>query len=216
MGQITVQTIVDKVRADLVDADAVTWTDADLIEDMNEGIRALCTVKTDAYVLSEFVPLVAGIRQTLPEGSVALFGIDENEVSGRRVTPVDRELLDETAAFWPAGQQSTDVIHYCADPRNKVQFVVYPPNDGDGSVRVTRGALPDPVLISGISGAWPINDQYEPAIVQYMFGAAYRRNTQRQDLAKTSDSMQKFFTMVGLSAQAQAAVAPKVTRSEGL
>lgn len=217
MGQIIVQTIVDKVRADLVDADAVTWTDEDLIEDMNEGIRALCTVKTDAYVISDFVDLEEGIRQTLPEGSVALFGVDENEASGRRVTPVDRELLDETAAMWPAGQKTVDVIHYCADPRNKVQFIVYPPNDGSGSVRVTRGALPDAVLASGgASAAWPLNDQYEPAIVQYMMGAAYRRNTQRQDLVKSGDYMQKFFTLAGLSAQAQAAVAPKVTRSEGL
>lgn len=216
MGQLIVQNIVDKVRADLVDEDAVTWTDADLIEDMNEGIRALCTVKNDTYVISDFVDLVEGIRQTLPEGSVALFNIDENEASMRRITLVDRELLDETMAFWPAQEQAVDVIHFTADPRNKVQFIVYPPNDGTGSVRATRGATPDAVLTSGAAGEWPLNDQYEPAIVMYMLAAAYRRNTQRQDLQKTEGYMQKFFTLAGLSAQGQAAVAPKVSRSEGL
>jgi len=215
MGKLLSTDIMITVRTDLVDEDAVTWTNADLLEYLNEGIRTLCAVKTDAYVVTEYIRLTDGTRQALPEEAVELFALDENEVSKRRATQVDEELLDETNRFWPAGTESTDVIHWTFDPRDRTEFKVYPPNDGYGSVRATYGALPDAIPLGSISAAWPVADQYQPAIVQYMLGAAYRRNTQRQDLQKSQGYTQAFYTMIGLGAQAQARVAPKVNQSPG-
>jgi hypothetical protein len=212
MGTLAVQGIVDKLRLDLVDEAATTWTDDDLLECLNEAVRALCVVKSDAYVLTEYVGLAEGTVQSLPQDGIALIDIFENQASKRRVTQVDLELLDETSRFWPAGATTTDVKHFAADPRDKTQFRVYPPNDGYGSVYATFGANPDPMAFSD---ALSVGDHYEPPLVQYALGAAYRRNTQRQDLGKTQGYTQAFLTMLGLSAQTQIALAPRVSQSPG-
>jgi hypothetical protein len=210
---IAVQDFVDKILLDLVDEDRVTWTDDDIAADLSEGIRALCAVKPDAYVLTEAMSLVAGTIQSLPAGSTQLFDLAENVASGRRITQVDQELLDETYAFWPAGTQAADVKHFTIDPRDPTQYRVYPPNDGTGEVIGSRGAVPEAVTVG--SDILPVNDKYEPALVQYTLGAAYRRNTQRQDLTKSAGYLQAFYTMLGLGAKGQSAASPRVATSPG-
>lgn len=203
---ITAQDFVDKLRLDLVDESAVTWTDPDLFECLNEAIRAHCGLRTDSYVINAYIPLVQGTVQNLPPGGIEVFDIFENEVSKRRVTIVDQELLDEVSRFWPADVQETDVKHFTHDPRDKPGFRVYPPNDGTGSVYATYGAVPDPVQASDLI---PLADQHEPALIARALAAAYRRNTLRQDLTKVQGFMQQFSVMLGLGAQAENAAVPK-------
>ncbi len=212
MGTIVVQDTIDKARADLVDDDAVTWSDADLIEDYNEAIRAFVQVKPDSAQVTGFIPLVAGTVQTLPAGGTIVFDVFENEVSERRITQVDEELLDEVSRFWPAGNKVEDVRHFCYDPRNKNQYRVWPPNDGTGSVRASYAAVPPPVAYLDVL---PIGDQWEPAIYAYILGAAYRRNTQRQDLTKSTAYMGRFAQLLGLGAAAEGVTSPKVSQSPG-
>lgn len=213
MGAILASAIVGKVRLDLVDEDAVTWTDADLLEDLNEALRALAQVKVDSYVIREPVVLVAGDEQVLPAGGVAVFDILANTASGKPVTLVDQELLDEATRFAVVvAAAQTDVQHWTADPRDKTRFRVWPASSGSGSVLTVYGAVPDAITLAE---AIPVGDNNEPALVAYALGAAYRRNTQRQDLGKTQGYMQQFLSMLGLSAQAQIAAAPKVSQSFG-
>ncbi len=212
MGTILASAIVGKVRLDLVDEDAVTWTEADLLECLNEAIRATCEVKVDSYVLREPVTLEAGEEQTLPSGGVAVFDVLANTVSRKPVTLVDQELLDEATRFATVAAEQADVEHWTADPRDKARFRVYPANDGTGSVMTIYGAVPTAILIGE---AIPIADDNEPALVARTLGAAYRRNTQRQDLGKVQGYMQQWLSMLGLSAQTQVAAAPKVSQSAG-
>lgn len=212
MGTLVVQDTVDKVRLTLVDEDAVTWTDDDLVEAYNEAVRQICTVKPDAYTATAAVALIEGTVQSLPVGATGLFSIIENEGSKRRVTLCDLELLDETYRFWPAGTTATDVEHYTFDPRHETQFRVYPPNDGDGSVVANYAALPEVVVASDTN---PLNDHFEPALVLLIMAIAYRRNSQRQDLAKSAGNFQQAMQLIGLGAQSQATQAPRVGASPG-
>lgn len=212
MGIILASAIVAEVRADLVDAGSVTWSDPDLLADLNEALRALCSLKVDSYVIREPVTLDAGEDQVLPSGGIAIFDMLANTVSGMPVTLVDQELLDEATRFSPVPAQTEDVQHWTADPRDKTRFRVYPPNDGTGSVVTVYGAVPDAI---DSNDAIPVGDNNEPAIKCYMMGLAYRRNTQRQDLGKSQGYFQQFLTMLGLSANTQIAAAPKVDQSAG-
>lgn len=212
MGTIVASAIVAKVRSDLVDADAVTWSDDELLEDLNEAIRATCQVKVDSYVIRESVALVEGEDQTLPENGVAVFDAHRNTASGKPVTLVDQELLDESLRFGAVPSAAVDVVHWTADPRDKTRFRVYPPNTGAGFLTMSYGAVPVAIAADEVI---PIGDNNEPALVAYTLAAAYRRNTQRQDLTKTSGYMQQFLSMLGLSANTQIAAAPKVSQSAG-
>lgn len=210
---IPVDAFIAKVRSDLVDEAAVTWSEEDLLEDTNEAIRATCQVRPDAYVITGALPLVAGTVQSLPTGAIALFDLIENVATGKVVTQVDQALLDESYRFWPANTPQAEVDHFSADPRDKTQFRCYPPNDGAGSVIGSYAATPDPVTSSDVL---PLGDQYEPALLARTLAAAYRRDTQRRDLVKTTGYMQQFMQMLGAGAAADRAVAPKVALSEGV
>jgi hypothetical protein len=212
VGTLVAQDIADQVRADLVDEDAVTWTEGDLLEDLNEAMRTIVLVKNDAYTVTEYILLTDGTVQTLPLGGISLVDILENEASKRRTTQVDLELLDETSRFWPAGDESVDVIHYCFDPRDKTQYRVYPPNSGYGSVLASYSRVPESI---GYGDVIPLGDQYEPVIKAIMMSLAYRRNTQRQDTVKSDAYLRTAMNMLGLSAQTELAIGPRVSKSPG-
>jgi hypothetical protein len=212
MGAVLVSNTIARARLDLVDEDAVTWTDDDLVEYYNEAVRTIVGAKPDSNVVEGDIDLVAGTHQQLPEGGTAIFDITENVTGARRVTLVDGELLDETSRFWPAGAQSADAIHWTADPRDKTRFRVYPPNDGTGAVVGSYAAVPAEVHLYDSN---PLADIYEPAIFMLVLSGAYRRNTLRQDLGKSEGYRRQAYNMLGLSAQSQLAVAPRVSESQG-
>lgn len=213
MGTLVVQDTVDKVRLTLVDEDAVNWSDSDLIANYNEACRQIALVKPDAHVLSAAISLIAGTIQSLPEAGTELVDLLENVTSKQRITQVDLELLDETYSYWPAGTTQTDVEHFCFDPRDKASFRVYPPNDGTGVVWGTYTAVPEVVTYLDVI---PFKDSYEPALVLLILSICYRQNTQRQDLVKTDGYFKQAAQLLGLSAQSQAAIAPRVGASPGI
>jgi hypothetical protein len=211
---ISVEVFVANLRADLVDGAAVTWTDADLLEDTNEAIRATCALRPDAYPVQQALTLVPGTLQNLPPEAIVLFDVSENvSAPNKTITQVDKSLLDEAYRFWPGNLPQAEVDHYTFDPREKTRFGVYPPNNGSGVVTVSFGATPDPVTLSDLL---PLADHFEPALRVRALAAAYRRNTQRQDLGKVTGYLGQWSAAIGVGGQAERAMSPKVATSEGV
>ena len=201
------------IREQLIDSRKVTWSDLTLLEALNEAQRTISFWKADAFTKLENRELVEGINQTLAEDGLAVMNVTHNVYSGSRVTLVDLELLEETNRFWPVTGMDRDVEHFCADPRDPRRFKVTPPNDGTGEVRVLFGAIPTPLAAIGDTIALP--DSYEYVLKLMTMAAAYRKNTQRQDLSKTTALTQEARVSLGIKSQSQVAVAPKVAVSEG-
>lgn len=190
------------------------WTNAELIGNLNEAIRATCTVKSDAYTLQAFIALVAGVTQELPAAGLALFDISENQASGRRVTNVDRALLDSENRFWPAATPEVDVQHFTADDRAPRRFYVTPPNDGTGSVKALYGALPTPVAVVG--DTVPLQDVYQPALLAFTISRALLKPGPRQDKAGSAQAFQEWATMVGAKTATEKQTAPRVADMKGV
>jgi len=190
------------------------WSNSDLIGYLNEAIRATCLVKNDAYTLQAAITLAAGVAQTLPAGATALFDITENTVSGRRVTIVDKALLDEENRYWPAATPEVDVQHFCADDRVPRRFYVTPPNDGTGSVLALYGALP--AAVTTTADTVPTEDIYQPALIAYCVSRAYAKASKRADPAKSDAAFNQWATMVGAKTKAQMETAPKVASMKGV
>jgi len=212
---ISVDTILDSASGTLLDRARRTWSRSDLLGWLNEALTATVFLKPDAYPIQGFVTLQPGIAQTLPEGGVALFDISDNLVSGRSVTQTDLALLQEENRFWPAATREVDIENYAADPRTPRLFYVFPPNDGTGSVRATYGAVP-PVLTGSSGEVLPFPDSYQNALKNFVLAEAYAKNSKKQDLAKSAAYRNDWRTSLGLKAQAQVAVAPKVSQSPGV
>jgi hypothetical protein len=169
---VPVQDIVDSARLTLQDADSDTWTDQELCDYLTEAEAHTVALKPDAYPIKGPVSLTAGTDQVLPTGAVAILDLDHNVVSRRRITLVDRELLDETSRFWPAGTQERDVQHWCADPRDPRRFDVTPPNDGTGVVEALYGAVPP---ACELSGNIHLGDHYRVILMWFVLHRAWPR-----------------------------------------
>lgn len=204
-------------RVTLIDAQKNTWTDAELLDYLNQAIRATCFEKPDTNPVRDEVALVAGTKQTLPEGAIALLDIYRNTTSsgasGRVVTQVDEGLLEEASRFWPAATQQQEVEHFTADPRDPRRFTVFPPNDGSGVLEMLYGAVP--AALTALADALPVPDSYESPLRDFVLAYAYAKNTQRQDLSKTSYYMQQWARKLGIKTNAQMAYAPKVAAAPG-
>lgn len=210
----TVADVVSSARYTLLDpAPAVTWLDAEMIEYVNEALEATSAVKTDLYIVRENLEMVAGSLQELPANGIALVDILENTYGGGPVSVVDKDLLDACNRFLTAADQEREVEHFTADPRDPRRFLVSPPNDGTGEVRAVY-AIVHPA-VTALADEVNIDSIYKPVLIDYVLHRAYSKNCQRQDLTKSSFHMQRWGQALGLNTRSQAAIAPKVSVSEG-
>lgn len=211
---LTASDITGPARGTLLDAAAVYWSDADLISYLNEAIRATVAVKPDVYPVRGYLTLTAGTVQVLADDEVALIDITHNQSGGRVVTPVDHSLLQESNRFWPAATQQREVEHFAIDPRDPRRFIVYPPNNGQGSVFAVRGGVP--AALTATSDTFPLLDIYQSAMISFVLSRAYAKNTKRQDLAKATSYRGEWAALVGARTAAQTAVTPRVSQSPGV
>ncbi len=209
---IVAATILDSAAGTLLDRAHRTWSADELLEYLNEALRATAFAKPDFYVLQvEFTP-AAGEQQECPADAVALIDVPRN-TGGRIITQVDKGLLDESNRFWPAATQEAVVEHYTEDPRNPRRFVVFPPNDGTGTLDLIYGAVPPQLNYD--TDEIPVPASYQTVLEQFVIGKCYAKNSKRQDLTKSAAAMQQWGSLLGLKSSAQIAVAPKVAAQPG-
>lgn len=210
-----VTALIDVMRDRLFDpAPGTGWSNDELIRYLNEGVNATCLIKPDAYTKQEFIPMAPGVTQQLPADGIALFDLTENQASGRRITQVDRALLDEENRFWPAATPEVDVQHYATDPNAPRRFYVTPPNTGTGMVKCLYGAMP--AAMAGLSDELPLIDIYQPALLAYALSRAYMKASKRRDAQASSSAFNEWATMVGAKTQAQRETAPRVAQTKGV
>lgn len=209
---IPASTLLDSVAVTLLDTAGRTWTPDELLGYLNEALRVTALAKPDFYTVAEAITLLPGETQTVPGDGVALIDVTRN-TGGRIITQVDKTLLDESSRFWPAATREAVVEHYTADPRDPLRFVVFPPNDGTGIVDIVYAAVPPQVMYPAETMA--VNDSYQAVLENYMLGKAYQKNSKRQDLQKAGSYLAQWGQLLGLDAQSQDAIVPKVNSSPG-
>ena len=190
------------------------WSDADLIGNLNEAIRATCSIKPDAYTLQADIALAAGVVQTLPAAGIALFDITQNTTSGRMVSQVDRSMLDAENRFWPAATQEVDVQHFTTDALAPTRYYVTPPNAGTGSVKALYGALP--TAVSATTDDVLLSDVFQPALLAYTLSRAWMKPGPRKDPAASAAAFNEWATLVGAKTKAQVETAPRVSAQKGM
>jgi hypothetical protein len=199
-------TIVASVRGTLIDASAVTFSDAVLVQYLNEGIAATCFVKPEAYPLEQSLALTAGIRQTLPAGATGLLDVIATG-AGTAVTQVDKALLEAADPNWPSANPVQAIDHYTADPRLPLQWLCYPPAAVGATAVVRYGAVPPAIMISGNV---PLPDAYEACLIDYTLSRAYAMNSKKQDTTKEAYHKQQWGSALGLKTQSQVTNTPRI------
>jgi hypothetical protein len=206
--------LIDRVRKTLVDPNGTGWSDDELYDYLSAAESAVCNVKPDAYTRQEAVTLIPGPVQVTPDDCISLLAIYYNAVSGEIINQVGLDLQNQANRSWPATTPAGEVQEYMTDVRNPRRYLVYPPNDGTGSVMMLYGAEP-PALVAGApSQTINVPDIFQNALWAYVCALAYAKNTKRQDVAKSNTMLGMFAQFMGLRSAGQVAVAPKLDNTE--
>ena len=147
MPSILASSVLTKVETLLQDSTNIRWTEAEILGWLNDGQRAICTVRPDACSKVASIPTVAGTRQAIPADGSAILKVIRNmgadgATPGAVVRKVPMELLDSTLPNWHAATQVNAAQHFTTDPRMPRVFYLYPPATGTHKVEALYAAPP--------------------------------------------------------------------------
>lgn len=190
-----VSDLLTKAGTVLLDAGATRWTTTELLGWFNDARRSAAVLKPAIYATIQPLTLVAGARQTLPAGGVALVSVQRN-TTGQAVTPTTRELLDSFNANWLSSSQSLTIKNFAPDLTNPRVFWVFPPAKAGASVDIEF--VPTPTDYTGGSTLTSPEELASPSLLDYIL---YRAFSKDAEYAGTSERAvahyQAFVTQLG-------------------
>ena len=211
----TAQEIIDDVENVLQDESNDHWDEADHLQALNNGMKAICLVKPDAYVVDDAVVLVEGVNQNIPAAGFQLMEITCNmgtggSTPGNAIKQIDRKILDAMIPGWTSATASATVEYYIYDTRMPTQFMVYPPqpSSGFGYVQMKYAAAPAEIAIGAVI---LIPDIYRDVLMDYMLFRAYSMDSDVPASAnKAVAYYQAFQAALGVRTEVEEKEAPDV------
>lgn len=210
--------LIDIVERDLLDEDNDRWTAAEHLENLNAGERQLVYLLPTAYVVIGVYQLIAGTRQSLPDGTsnyqdpssaTLAQASDLMEVSrnmgtdgltdGNAITPIEKEVMNQMLPGWHTETASATVEHFIPDSKDPTAFYVYPPQPSSSMGWIESVYPGIPTEIASADSNINLDDIYTEALKHYMRFAAYSKNaaTSQYDATRALGEFNKFVTLIG-------------------
>ncbi len=182
MSQQTVGSLIDLVRRKIIDEDGDQLTDAELIQLYNLALFRIVTLVTSAYTRTKIIQLLAGAKQTLPEGDFSVVNVLRNmgtdgQTPGRVIRATNMDVLEQIYPEWFTETPQAEVEDWAPVIDYPEQFYVVPPNDGTGYVELQASTTP-PLTAWDAAGVWendtfPLRDNFTEAAINGILYMAY-------------------------------------------
>lgn len=210
----------------LQDADNTRWPLPELVNWINDGMRAVVLAKPSANAQSVVLPMIVGTLQSLTDAShLQLLRLPRNiaaagppRVGGRIIRPTTRELLDSSAPGWHDPSETPykkEVRQYVYDEENPREFYVYPGNLGTGLVEAVVSVLPtlltasgDPAALASYDATLGLVEPWNVALLDFVLYRAFAKDDVAADVSRARLHYQAFATAVGIKIQAEGSNSP--------
>jgi len=194
----TAADLIDLATGLLEDPANDVWGRTELLEYLNDGLKALAAKRPDEFVVTAVVTLAEGPKQSLPSDYVALLrplsNIDNAETTrGRAIRLVPKELLDNASPGWMLAPQST-TREVALSPDQSSEFWVYPPAVAGAKLELEVERNPS-VMTQG--SAVPVNAKFHPALVDYVVFRALSKDSEYAVDGKAGAFYQSFMNHIG-------------------
>jgi hypothetical protein len=217
--------IMLRVSVDLLDSDHVRWPLDELAHHIEDAVKAIIVAKPSASSGLMELTLAKGTKQAVPDNVVQLLDVvrnieGANGAAGRMIRSVSRAELDANAPRWhdPAYVPfRREVRHFVFDELLPKNYFVFPGNDGTGRVEAAVSKLP-PLITELQDGdvtdieTWDvevgIDDQYQPAVQDYVLYRANSKEDTAADPGKAVRHFQAFATAIGIQSQVESSTSP--------
>lgn len=208
MPKILANDVIERANDILNDVLSQRWPDQTLLQYLGDAQRAVVTKRPDASVVNGTMACAAGAKQVLPPEGLRLIKVMANTVSGRPITLIDVDILNEQVPNWRRTQTATTAIeHYVYDDRDPKHFYVYPtPID---KLEIDLVYSVPPASPSDKGSPITIDDIYFNALVEYVLYRAFQRDTENQaNMSRAAAHYTAFDTALSGKIQADAAASP--------
>ena len=227
---LTVANILDRVQITLQDTTNIRWTQAELLNHLNDGQREISLLKPDATSINTNVQLATGTQQSLPTGGNRILRVVRNMSSaaggatgGRAIRLVSRDSLDSQDPNWHdptatgLSKHTTIVRNWVYDEMDPKTFYVYPGVAGNAFVELVYAVNPGTLDYSSSgSSTLGIDDLYGNALVNYILYAAYMKDAESAgNLAKAGSHLTLFQQSVGLKGEIDKVDSPATEKQVG-
>jgi hypothetical protein len=214
---LTAAAILSRAARLIVDETGVRWTQAELLDYLNDCRREMCLARPDLYAAPSNLALVTGTRQTLPADGTRLIDVVRNVATGRSIRPTEREILDAENPVWHSVTPSSTITAYLYDERFPRTFYVYPPAVSGTEVELIYAQTPADIAIGAIGNAIPAaEDLYSGAMVDYV---CYRAFSKDVEVSGNGDRAllhyKQFSSIVGGGVNPTLKSSPNTNRSGG-
>lgn len=183
-----VASVLNDVLGTLNDPDARSWTHAELLGWLTQGVNQVLAQHPDQNTKVAAVTAVAGAKQSIPSDGFSIISVLDNG-SGReprKVDPVALGAFDvswRTAAPAPAREWAPDRV----DPR---VFWLNPPAAGGESLSVEYAAL---IASLSMADELPIDDRFVAPLHDYVVSMAKAKDSHVAADAAMADMHRKRF-----------------------
>lgn len=193
MGTILASAILSEVDTVLLDTAKTRWPDAEKLVYLNVGQRQIVFFKPDAYVVNDVYSLVAGTKQSIPDGTnsfqnaasatlkegIALVKVVRNmgangTTPGAIISPIGSDYLDNYNPDWHTDAQVAAAKNYILNNEDPKRFYVTPPNNGTGYVETIYSALPADVAT--VATVITLADVYRDSLMNYILFRCYDKD----------------------------------------
>lgn len=209
MATITANALIERVNQRLIDPGYVRWTRQELLDYLNDAVRAVLIRRPDANAITESFVCVAGTRQALPAEAIRLIDVIRNEAGGA-IRHIDRSLLDESYPDWQRGVAASSAQGYVYDERDPKSFWLYPGVRTGTSVELVYSKAPAPLTLVQVDAAalLPLDDVYFNPLYDFVLFRAHSKDAEHAANAQLANShFQSFALAMGEKMQSDSALA---------
>ncbi|PXW43467.1 hypothetical protein DFO54_111153 [Erwinia sp. AG740] len=211
---ITINDVIGRANAQLVDAHWLRWSKSELLDYFNDAINAIIIIRPDAGASIEAFACEPGTRQQLPDGALRLLEVIR-VIDGRAIQPIARESLDYQFPDWHT--MTGPVERYCYDEQVPKVFYLFPGAESGISLEICVSRLPAAASIDGLRRTFPLDELYINPVLEWILFRAYGKDSENGNYAMlSSQHYQTFVDLLGVKSQTdQAAGQKKQAQSSG-
>jgi len=210
--------ILDRAETILQDTSNARWSEAELLDWLNEGQKQIVLYKPDANASLETMQLSSGTEQDVPTDAHMLLDAtynmgDDGTTVGDAITIVDRGMMDACYPGWQNETAASAVTHVIYDPvKLPKKFWVYPASDGANYIQLIVSDLPSDVAAKGNNIS--LADEYVPVLLDWMLMRAFQKDAEyNENMDRVLQHYDSFQVALGIRERGEDSFAPR--RSKG-
>jgi len=189
--QLMDEIIASRVGDEPTSTDNIGWGPDRLIPYMNLGIIEIMNLKPDAYNELRSIALVPGATQVLPDDATGILDVIN-------LPTIEKAKFDLLFPLWMSVTAGL-VKYVITDDRTPQKFYVYPPQATPATESVAMTLLVTPDDITDPTDDFPLDDTFQPAMVDYLvYRALAEETTIPNALVKAEAYHKKFIESLGI------------------